>query len=231
MKKNVSMLIGIAVFFSSLHMSATEGFKLNTEHHQKRSLLQRPAGDSDEGVKDKIMITAGAGLNLLGTTMELRYLANGYYAFEDHVSGHNALPLLNLAVDYGFHEKFSAGVAFGYQKVTMNLHDIITVGDVQHDTWTRLHFAARADYYIVSNDNLNLYTGVKLGYNLYTVTTTIPQQYYPDYTHHLWFPATTCEQAHFGMSYYFSDMVGVNAEIGLGFGSPYLLEAGLAIRL
>lgn len=233
MKKQTLFLTAFALFVLSLNLSAYDGLKLNALPDKNHPFKLSPsASDSDEGVKGKIIITAGIGLNFIGTSLELRYLTSPYYYFEGNLNGHKASPMYNVAVDYGLGEKVSVGVAFGYQTIQINFRDIYTTGDSYHDNWTRIHFAARGDYYIVAKENISLYTGVKLGYNLYTVTTTLPANDFPNYTENLGvYPPPVSAQAHFGFSYFVSGIFGVNAEFGLGYGGPYMFAAGATVKI
>lgn len=231
MKKTAALLIAFVYGISSMDLKANDGLKLRSLPDKDHPFILKPADDESEGMKGKILITAGAGLNLLGTTLELRYLANTIYSFDGNISGHTTLPMINAMVDYGLGEKVSVGVAFGYQKVVMNLKNIAVANDSHHDTWTRLHFSVRGDYYIIAKEKINLYTGAKFGYNLYSVSSTVPTSIYPGYTDNLWYPSAMSAQAHFGVSYFVNGMIGFNAEIGLGYGAPYLFGAGLAIKI
>lgn len=231
MKKQTLFLTALVLCMFSLNIRAYDGIKLNALPDKNHPFKLSPSSDDDEGVKGKIIVTAGVGLNLLGTTLELRYLANAIYDFEGNIAGHNAWPMINAGVDYGLGKQVSVGVAFGYQKVTMNLKDVVAVNDTHYDTWTRIHFAARGDYYIVAKENISLYTGVKLGYNLYAVSSTVPENYYPGYKDNLWYPQPLSAQAHFGFSYFVKGIVGFNAEIGLGYGVPYLFAAGVTVKI
>lgn len=233
MKKLISLFITCALFFSSLNLRAFEEFKLKPLRENNTYIINSlKQDDSDDGVKGKIMVTAGVGFNVFATLLEARYLLSSYYSFEGNISSSEASPMINAAVDYGFARKFSVGVAFGYQTAKINLRDIVTTGDRYTDTWRRLHFAVRGDYYIVAKENINLYTGLKFGYNMYTVSTTVPQNYYPGYLDNLdVYPQPMSVQAHFGFSYYFMDLVGFNTEVGIGFGGPYLFAAGLSVKI
>ncbi|HLC84120.1 MAG TPA: hypothetical protein VJI69_09835 [Bacteroidia bacterium] len=227
MNKKTILLILLSIISVS-SMRAYDGTKLNALSGKPFHLK---SGADEEGVKGKIIITAGVGLNLLGTTLELRYIGNTIYNFDGNIAGHDAWPMINGAVDYGLGKQVSVGVAFGYQKVTMNLKNVVAANDKHYDTWTRIHFAARGDYYIVAKENISLYTGVKLGYNLYSVSSTVPTSVYPGYTSNLWYPQPLSAQAHFGFSYFVKGMVGFNAEVGLGYGVPYLFAAGVTVKI
>lgn len=231
--KKLSLIIVFAFCILSLNLKAYDGMNLTALPKKDHPfVLKHSAGDEDEGVKGKIIVTAGIGLNWIGTTMELRYLTSNYYDYTDVMTGHQNTPMFNIAGDYGLMERLSVGVAFGYQTVRINFTDISAYGKNDHDTWTRLHFAVRGDYYIVANKNISLYTGAKLGYNIYTVETTISPAVEPNYLQNMnVYTNPISAQAHFGFSYFVNGAVGVNAEFGLGYGGPYMLAIGATVKL
>lgn len=232
MRKLFTLITVSLLCISSLHLSAYNGIKLNSLSEGNRPFVLKPVEDSENGVKSKIIATAGAGLNLFGMYMELRYLASTYYSYEDNIAGHQSSPMINVMVDYGLGKKFSAGIAFGYQTAKVNLKDVVYYGDRYQDNWTRMHFAVRGDYYIVAKENISLYTGAKFGYNMYTVTSNVPTFYYPNYVNNIGvYPSAISAQAHFGFSYFMNGLFGFNAEVGLGWGGPYLAAAGLTIKI
>lgn len=234
MKKLIPFIITGTLIICSFDVGAYEKFKLQQLPAKKQPFIIKSLAQdaSDEGVKGKIMATAGVGFNIFGKLLEGRYYLSTYYDFGDNISSSQGSPMYNIGVDYGFAKKFSVGVAFGYQTAVINLKDVVRMGDHYEDRWTRIHMAFRGDYYIVAKENLNLYTGLKFGYNMYTVKTTVPAQYYPGYLSNLDVtPQPLSIQAHFGFSYYFMDMIGFNAEVGVGFGGPYLFAAGVAVKI
>lgn len=233
MKRTVLFSMIALILSSSADLSAKDN---NPDHllNRKKTFIIKSLKEttSEDGVKDKIMITAGAGLNVLGKLIEARYYLNNYYNYEGYISSSTSSPMYNLAVDYGLGKKFSVGVSFGYQTAKINLTNIVTTGDHYQDSWKRTHFAVRGDYYIIAKEKINLYTGLKLGYNIYSVSSNMPANYFPGYLTHLNVtPNPASVQAHFGFKYYFTEMIGFNTEVGLGFGGPYLFAAGLAIQL
>jgi len=228
MKKFFTFLITSSVCLSSLNLSANNGLKLSSLPDKNRPFMLHPVSDSDNGIKGKVMLTAGIGLNLFATYLEARYTLSTNYNFEGNITSHQSSPMFNAALDYGLGKRLSAGAAFGYQTARINFEDG-TYGARYYDTWTRIHLAIRGDYYIIAKDNISLYTGAKFGYNMYTVNSTYNV---PGYVSRLdVYPSVVSVQAHFGFSYYAGGRVGFNTEVGLGFGGPYLIAAGLAIKI
>ena len=198
---------------------------------------KKSKSNGDDGVKGKIMVNAGIGLN--GTRSFLRLQYNDFSTFDSvntsgapTITSSSQIPLINVGVDYGFARRFSVGAAFGYQSIKLNAN-AASNGIEGTDTWTRFHMAVRGDYYIVANENLNLYTGLKVGYNIYNVKSTY-SAIFPNYISNLKSnvpgPLTTGFQAHFGFSYFFNGMIGFNTEVGLAIGGPYYFAAGLGFK-
>lgn len=188
---------------------------------------------SEDGVKGKIIISAGVGLNGGRTAMVSRYIThdaevNG----TPTISSSSQIPMINLGVDYGFAKRFSIGGAVGYQSIVLNA-DAANNGIAGTDTWTRLNFAARVDYYIVASSHAILYTGIKGCYNAYSLKSTY-SSIDPDYVSKInavVHPLTGGGQIHMGFSYFFNETVGFNTEAGLAVGGPYFFSFGLGVKI
>lgn len=231
-----TQIIGMAVsgmLLMSLNSINAKEFVSEVKHNNsKEGKVTVVKGSGDEGVKGKIMVNAGVGLNGTRALLLLQY--NGYDGSPSVpiINSSSQLPLINVGVDYGFARRFSFGAAFGYQSIKLNAN-AASNGIAGTDTWTRFHLAGRADYYIVANENLNLYTGLKIGYNMYKVKSTytsIDPSYISDLKTYVSGPLKTGVQAHFGFSYFFNGMIGVNTEVGIAVGGPYYFAAGLGFK-
>lgn len=231
MKKQTPLIIAFLFCIFSMNLSAYDGIKLSAlpDKNHPFTLNKKVTDDFEEGVKGKIIITGGLGVNFFGTTLELRYITGNY---NSSTMNHQASPMYNLGVDYGLGEQVSIGVAFGYQTTRIIFHDVFVNGDSYHDTWTRVHLAVRGDYYIVANEEVSLYTGVKAGYNMYTATTNLPASSFPNYIETLEvYPSLISLQAHFGFSYFVKGIVGFNAEVGIGYAAPYVFAGGVTVKI
>ena len=185
------------------------------------------------------MFNTGIGLNLMGPSLQVKYTLSSMWSNSSYESmSTKQSPMFNFGVDYGLSDKFSAGVAFGYQTAKVNIDsyeynsntgnsDLVT----NTDSWKRIHFAVKGDYHIIAKKHISLYTGVKIGYNKYSMTSTYTK-YDPSYVSRLNVtPSPVSLQAHFGINYYFNGMIGFNAEVGIGYGGPYIFAAGLAVKI
>ncbi len=231
MKKITLLTIGLFLAAQTSNLSAGNFTDLN--------LQTKNTGSDDDGIKGKIMFNGGIGLNLMGPSLQVKYTLSSMWSNASYESLRSKQsPMFNFGVDYGLANKFSAGVAFGYQtaKVIIDSYeynnntgnsDLVT----NTDSWKRIHFAIKGDYHIIAKEHISLYTGVKIGYNHYSMTSTYTK-FDPTYTSRLNVtPSPVSLQAHFGINYYFNGMIGFNAEVGIGYGGPYIFAAGLAVKI
>ena len=125
-------------------------------------------------VRGQLMITGGIGANIWGTLLQYNYMSGSYWKNTANTISGSSKPMFVIAADYGLGRRFSAGLAFGYQsaKVAVSDHYYISAGKPipYEDRWKRLHFAVRGDFYFVQLERMNLYTGLKLGYSTFTMT-------------------------------------------------------------
>ena len=195
------------------------------------------------GVKNKLFITPGLGLNILPLFLKFTYAQQSNWKSSgdenlQHIRTH-ATPLYNISLSFGILKFLSAGATVGYQtaKVDIEAHKFNHVTGIEGyvvDSWKRINITGRADYYILKKQKILLYTGVKIGYNFYSMTSTLTPSM-PEYTDKLplvdVIPFKMCTQVCFGCSYYFYKIIGCNAEVGLGIGGPYLTAAGFTLRI
>jgi hypothetical protein len=245
--KNITKTITAMAICVAFNSKATDGFILQPKSVEFKSndfSAPKQTKDTEEGIKGKIIITAGIGLNASYLNFYRAYAVSDYATnFTDNNFRVRSIPMINVMADYGIGKKVSVGLSFGYQTTNVsweyrdysynnstgnynNFTEIIT------DKWTRFHFAARGDYRIIAKENLGLYTGLKLGYNTYTLNSTTATKYYSGYKESLdlhFSPVSV--QAHFGFSYWFQGMFGVNAEVGIGVGGPYIGAIGATFKL
>lgn len=234
MKKQIIRMVFAGTFLMCLNTSNAGELKPEIKNGNKLLEIKKNAGSDDDGIKGKIMVNAGVGLNGTRSFLRLQYRTTDSTSTSGppNITSSTQIPLLNIGVDYGFAKRFSVGAAFGYQSIKLNAGagSNFIAGT---DTWTRLHIAVRGDYYIVAKENLNLYTGLKVGYNIYNVKSTytkLDPNYISKLETYVSGPLKTGVQAHFGFSYFFNGMIGINTEVGLAIGGPYFFAAGLGFK-
>ncbi len=238
MKTKFTLLIVLILFINKANaLGDLDNLNLKSSIYSKHPFIIKSlkSESDDEGNKGKIMLAAGVGFNLLGSSLYVKYSLDNNYNTSNTVLKARSAPMYNFSVDYGLLKNLTVGAAFGYQTATVTISNGYNYNNGNYynyiDTWKRIHLAVRADYDIVRSQNICLYTGMKFGYNIYHMTSTITP-FDPTYTTRLNVtPSPVSIQAHFGFSYYFSGIVGFNTEVGIGYGGPYLAAVGLAIKI
>lgn len=232
MKKHFLYLTILSAFSGYAFTPDTKELNRSSETYQNNINLKGKE-DSDEGINGKIRVTGNVGFNATRVSLLVRYNIDTSGTLSTPIiTSSSQIPLLNLGVDYGFAKRFSVGAAFGYQSIKLNANAIKN-GIAGTDTWTRIHLAVRGDYYIVATENVNLYTGLKIGYNTYSVKSTytsINPNYINQTISLTGKPLAAGVQAHIGFSYYFNGLVGFNTEAGLAVGGPYYLALGIGAK-
>lgn len=136
-----------------------------------------------------------------------------------------SLPGMNAMLDYGISDRFSAGAAYYYQSWSGKWSSTDSNGVSQDYSYSvaRQNAGVRALFHFGDNENLDTYAGARFGVSFWsTKTNYVGSLDLGKFTTRVW------PQAIFGMRYYFSEFVGVNAEFG--FGPPYYIMFGLNAR-
>lgn len=225
---------------SNLSVFATNDLNKSTFPAKKVKKQKMPLSllsNYDEGgVKGQLIATAGVGFNFANYNFRKRYDDGGFSSAStyDKIAVKSS-PFINLVVDYGLLKNFSMGVAFGYQRSVVEWSKNGYYTNYNYtpdtirgsDTWTRIHLAVRGDFRILAKRDFGVYAGARVGYNSYTMKST-----YTDTVSYLssgfkleQLPFSA--QAHLGFSYWVKGIVGVNAEMGIGLGGPYVFAVGI----
>jgi len=226
-----AMFICLGVSFAGTDNDAS-GLRNTNSNNLPLILKKSKKGKGGDDIKGKIILTAGVGFNTTAAATEVRYAASSFYSTNQigsfSTTGSSSIPLINVMVDYGIGKKITLGLGFGYQTMKINWTD----GVFNYvDSWSRIAIALRGDYRILARENIGMYTGLRVGYNIYSMTSTYTQ-IDPKYPTELNVsPTAVAVQAHFGFSYYFSGLVGVNAEVGLALGGPYFAAVGVTVKI
>ncbi|MGL4597523.1 MAG: outer membrane beta-barrel protein [Bacteroidia bacterium] len=142
----------------------------------------------------------------------------------------SATPGLAGMFDYGVSDRFSIGAAYNFQQFTVKFSSYVndngnTVnGDFKYSV-TRQNIGLRALFHFGDNDDLDTYAGARFGYTLWNTNTNAPGLSLGD---EKFFRSRLWPQALFGMRYYFTENIGVNAEFAIG--PPYYMMFGLNFR-
>ncbi|MCW3072538.1 MAG: hypothetical protein JWO44_2428 [Bacteroidetes bacterium] len=195
---------------------------------EKKHLILSEDGEKEQ-LKGRFIINAGAGFNLFATSLTLKYA----FRYNINTNAATAGPVFHAGCDFGILKNLSVGVDAGYQTAQIGLEYYDENGNyyLYMDKWKRYYVTARADYHIIAKNNVSLYTGLRIGFNMYSVTpAAAPYQYYY-YSPRELNLATGITQAHIGFCYFFKGIVGANVEVGLGYGGPFIGSAGLSFKI
>lgn len=173
----------------------------------------------------QVVISAGVGYWMHSTSTPRLGLFQEKYIYSE--------PVLNGMIDYGIADFFSMGVAVSHQKMSIeweNRHyyvDTIWKMEDVTEELTRLNIGIRPLIHFIKHDNIGMYAGLRMSYSLWT--------YDHDSTDPEWnddnLERTRMNiQLLFGLRAYFSDVIGMHMEIGMG-GAPYVAAMGLSFKL
>ena len=193
------------------------------------------AQDNTAFEKGTVVITAGLGFpDFYRIDQRARY--NSYKVYNStSVKGFG--PII-LKADYGivkfkWGHTLGAGIVFGYNSTTVdftyykyNNGNGITEYFNQTDRFRTVTVGARATYHYFTNEKVDCYANVGLGYNIrtYSRTTNDPDGGY------LYTSGNSTAYTAFtaGIRYYFTKNFGVYAELGWDMSTP--LQGGLALK-
>lgn len=155
----------------------------------------------------------------------------------------NASPIPHLSYTYMFTRNFGAGLTGTYQFFNFEL-------SVLEMKIHRINPSVHADYYIVTNDNIDLYGGGRLGFSIWSgnisfadlrsyisslipsfATNLVPQSFYDKImpSDKKFFKTFTSYQVYLGTNIYITPNFAIKGELAIG--SPYWGLLGLNVRL
>jgi hypothetical protein len=173
------------------------------------------------------VVGANGAFSLVGLLMTTTFKAI------DNVEGlsTNVTPGMSGTVDVGITDRFSIGGAHFIQVATAkwtsytDTNGVIKTGDF-HYRMMRQNTALRLLFHFGDNDDLDTYFGIRLGYSYWNTSSNDPEvDQFLDLDK---FKGKFWPQAIFGVRYFFIPVLGVNAELALGF--PYYLSVGVNFR-
>ncbi len=172
------------------------------------------------------VVTAGVGYSLFNNI-----ITTGLEAFDDvEVSG---VPTIAVTYDYAITDNFSIGLAAAHQSAggefsnTFLNDDLNEVTETAKTTVSRTNVAIRPLLHYGGNDQLDLYSGLRVGMLFRSIETESTD---PDIDVLGDFNGSrfSLGLVVFGMRYFFTDNVGINADLQLG--TPYVVSGGVAIK-
>lgn len=146
------------------------------------------------------------------------------YDFVNHGSGYKKTPTFDLTLEHPFpiSDKklpfgFGGGLSFSHETYDGYHYD---------ESWNYLTIFGLVNYHInVPAKNLDIYAGLRSGLGIWFWSVDYERDYYT-------ISDDSDTEAHFfigtyvGASYYFTDLVGVNVEVGY----PYLIKAAVSLK-
>jgi len=134
-------------------------------------------------------------------------------------------PTLQLTYDYGINKFFSVGIAAGYQNFDFDIDNYSYTDDSGNEVtesfnadYSRLNVALRPLFHYANNDNLDMYSGFRVGLLNNTINSEST-----DADADLGLNSGgrfSLGLTAFGMRYYFTDNIGAGIEINVG--APYI---------
>ena len=178
------------------------------------------------------VVTLNVGYSIIGNlfTSSLNALEGASDANADVSS----IPVIIGAFDYGLSDKFSIGIFGGFQRSSGTFdytytpfNDSVPTTESVTLSGSRTSIAIRPNFHYGNNDNLDLYSGVRVGFLMRNFTTNSTDDDFPSFDI---FDGNrfTLGLTLFGMRYYVTDNIGLGMEIGIG--PPYAVNGGVNFR-
>lgn len=162
--------------------------------------------------------------NLLKSSLEV---------FEDVKT--SSIPTLGLTYDYAITDLFSLGVAASYQSVSAEFTDTyldensMTQTDFVKASFARMNFAIRPLIHYGGTDELDLYSGLRIGTVMWNSSYESSQDDF-DFEDADLFNGSRVSVGLvlFGMRYFFTDNIGINFDVQIG--APYIMSGGISAK-
>ena len=195
------------------------------------SFSQESDGKSEK--ENYSVVTGGAGFSLAGLLFSVVQRAGNSIPGSDFSLAHTPVIVGNF--DYVFKHRFSLGASYTYQSFSLSYtnYQYNSNGVQLLGTWkdkiTRANYAVRPIFHFGDKEDLDPYLGVRLGFTQWAYKSTNPDPYYStgDFYGSKFSPGIKF-QAFFGVRYYFTDMIGFNAELAIG--PTYYSMLGLSAK-
>jgi len=155
------------------------------------------------------------------------------FAVDESAINISRIPPIHLTFDYALSDRFSLGVYGGLERITTNISGYSftnsegepIVEDVKGSA-NRIGLGLRPLFHYGGNENLDLYSGLRIGYIVWTGSADTSDPTF-DFNGSLGVNRPSISLILFGMRYYFTDAIGAGFEIATG--APYL--ANLSVNM
>jgi hypothetical protein len=177
------------------------------------------------------VITGGVGFSVVGLFFGL--VENALDATTNVNS--TKTPVLLGAYDYGLSDRFSIGVGYTYQSLTIKYdgyyfngsQDSLVTGNFT-DRLTRQNFGIRPMFHFGDNDDLDIYAGLRISMVRWNYSSSRPDLGAGWASDLLGGASPVKAQALFGMRYFFTENIGFNTELAIG--PSYFAMVGINAR-
>jgi hypothetical protein len=190
-----------------------------------------PKQASAQKYQGQSVVTGGVGFSVVGLFLGL--VDNALDAATDIRS--TKTPVLLGAYDYGVSDRFSIGVGYTYQSLTLKYDGYYVNGDLDSlkqgsftDRLTRQNFGLRPMFHFGDNDDLDIYAGLRVSFVRWSYTSNRPDIAGNWASDILGGASPVKAQALFGMRYFFTENLGFNTELAIG--PSYFAMIGINAR-
>lgn len=172
--------------------------------------------------KGESVVTLGAGYSFVGAL------------FDAVSTDATAAPAILVMYDYAIGDKFTLGAAFSYQSMGYSFDNTyystanVPMTEVVEFKYARMNFGIRPLFHFGNNDDMDWYTGLRIGYQTWAVSNDSNDPFYIDGDEAIEVLSRPTVQPLLGARYFFTENIGVNLEVGLG--SPYVAMVGANFR-
>ncbi len=186
----------------------------------------------------KLVVGVHAGYSLTGSVVKA--LAEGGGLNSDVNA--TTIPALQLSVDYGISKIVSLGIAYSFQRVSIDATDFSYTdvnGNFRTETFktsfNRSQIAIRALFHYGNVDDLDMYSGIRIGALTRgfkdfegTDADDLDENIFEDTSSVLSGTRFSGSITAFGLRYYFAENFGAGFEVNLG--APYIINIGVSGR-
>jgi hypothetical protein len=190
-----------------------------------------PKQASAQKYQGQSVVTGGVGFSVVGLFLGL--VDNALDAATDIRS--TKTPVLLGAYDYGVSDRFSIGVGYTYQSLTLKYDGYYVNGNLDSlkqgsftDRLTRQNFGLRPMFHFGDNDDLDIYAGLRVSFLRWSYTSNRPDIAGNWASDILGGASPIKAQALFGMRYFFTENLGFNTELAIG--PSYFAMIGINAR-
>lgn len=171
-----------------------------------------------------IQVTGGIGYSLIGSLFNATI--DAATTTDPDVEG-GGTPVINGMVDYAVGDRFTIGLAGSYQSFNIRYTDDYATsqgensGNAYKTKWNCLNIGLRPLFHVGNSESLDLYVGARISKTIWSYSSGNSDDQSEDGGVSL--PGIGVQPL-FGGTYYFTDNIGLNMEIGIG---TYLTAIGL----